>query len=196
MAKVFGHDKDTAMRLRNKSRRVIGNAEPPRAVLLPKRSEGGGGSKFFRLAEDGKPGAIYAFETNRADDDPSDELVQVYNWAGLIDDAQAGYHALFVWVDGEWVFAQGPCITPCTHTGSLNVGTPPDGIVGDPYEHTVTGTNVTNISIAGLPPGLSADGGAITGTPTEAGTTLVTVTATAGDCTLTEIIPITIAGGV
>lgn len=151
------------------------------------------GLQYFRLAEDAKPGATYAYTTNRADDDPGTELITVYNWAGLIDDAQAGYHALFGRVDGEWVFVQGPCITPCVHTGSLNLGSPPDGTVGEEYGgHTVTGTNVTGISISGLPPGLSATGGAISGTPTAAGTFIAIVTATAGDCTLTQSMPITI----
>lgn len=151
------------------------------------------GLKFFELAEDATSGAIYAKRTNRTNTVTDTELTVVYNWEGLLTDAQAGYVALFGRVTGEWVFVQGPCITQCDTTGTLSVGMPPDGTVGDEYTHTVTGTNLTGaITMTGLPPGLSQTGGVITGTPTTAGTYVVFASAVAGDCTLTRSFVITI----
>ena len=151
------------------------------------------GLKFFELAEDATSGAVFAYTTNRTNSTTGTQLNTVYNWEGLLDGARAGYVGLFGRVAGEWVFVQGPCITPCTPPGSLTYGTPPAGTVGTPYTHTVTGTSITGtISITGLPPGLSNSDGEITGTPTTAGTYYPIVSAVSGSCTITRAITITI----
>ena len=158
------------------------------------RRGGGGGLKYFKLREDCTGnGAFWAQLSDRNGSDGGG-YYQVYNWLGLITDAQAGYVAQYSKINGTWDFTQGPCITPCETTGTLSVGSPPDGTVDTPYTHSVTGTNLDSaISIGGLPPGLSASGGDISGTPTTAGTYYGTATATADSCTLTRVFVITIA---
>ncbi|MEP7062916.1 MAG: IPTL-CTERM sorting domain-containing protein [Betaproteobacteria bacterium] len=64
---------------------------------------------------------------------------------------------------------------------TITSGQPPDGAVGSNYLHviSVVGTPQVQVSVSGLPPGLSFDGGmrAIIGTPTRAGTFSGTITA-------------------
>lgn len=149
--------------------------------------------RFYELMEDAGAAAIYARQTDRLNNATETRVDVVYNWEGLLDDAQAGYVGLFGRVAGEWVFVQGPCIVACATEGSLSAGSPPTGTVGAAYSHTVTGSGLASaISVTGLPPGLSASGGAISGTPTEAGTYYAVATATADSCTLTKVVPITI----
>lgn len=158
------------------------------------RRGGGGGTKYFKLREDATGnGAFWAQKSDRNGSDLGGH-VQVYNWEDLITGAQAGYLAQYSRVSGTWDFTQGPCITLCATDGTLTAGSPPAGTVDSPYTHTVTGTNLdTGITVTGLPPGLSATGGAISGTPTTAGTYYLTATATADSCTLTRVFVIVIA---
>lgn len=199
MAKTYGHDRDTAARLRNVSRRRVRNPQPTTAVLLAKEPQSN--FAYFRLMEDvTQPlGKVWARRTNLADDTLS-EWRQVYNWDGILDGAVAGYRGLFLRVEGEWVIGPGACVPPpCDHDSTIAVGDPPDGIVGDPYTHSLTIEFIENLEATGLPPGLTLSGsGGITGTPTEAGTFYATVTAdsdTTPVCTLTRIVAITIAEG-
>lgn len=41
----------------------------------------------------------------------SGSAVDLVNWGDLLDGAPLNYIGLFGWVDDEWVFVQGPCIT-------------------------------------------------------------------------------------
>ncbi|MGD0961081.1 MAG: putative Ig domain-containing protein [Methylomonas sp.] len=70
-----------------------------------------------------------------------------------------------------------PSIPPSITTSSL-----PSGVYGVAYSNTVTDTTPNNdgssISIAGLPGGLTATGGVISGTPTTVGVSSVNITAT------------------
>lgn len=157
------------------------------------------GAAFFRLMEDvtSPTGVFWARRTNRLNSTLG-AWTQVYNWDGLLNGAVAGYHALYLRVDGEWVIGSGDCIPqPCEHEGAIVVGDPPDGTVDVEYAgHTVSITSVTDLAASGLPAGLTMDtAGEITGTPTEAGTFYVTVTGLSGvdDCELTRIMVITIA---
>jgi hypothetical protein len=82
---------------------------------------------------------------------------------------------------------------------AITSGTPPGGTVGTPYSFTATATGTAPIAFAatGLPPGLAlnASSGAITGTPTSAGSFDATITATNGGGVATENYRIVIAGG-
>lgn len=155
--------------------------------------------KFFTLMEDvtSPDGAFYARPTNRLDDAPGDPQL-VYNWDGILNGAVAGYHGLYLFVNGEWVIDGGACVPdPCAHTGVLTVGSPPDGTVDVEYAgHTLTTiTDVTSLSADGLPDGLTMNGsGEISGTPTEAGTFYVVVTGVSGDddCDVTRVMVLTV----
>ncbi len=104
----------------------------------------------------------------------------------------AGYTATVSGCGGALVnttYTTGPIITNCTVTASFSQtsvpptlgGTPPQGTVGQAYSFTptVTGTPPITFSATGLPAGLNINPntGAITGTPTAAGTFTVNITA-------------------
>ncbi len=87
---------------------------------------------------------------------------------------------------------------------TLNPTTLPDGVIGTPYNQTVTATGSTAlpytyaVSSGALPTGLlplnTAGPGAITGTPTAAGTFIFTITATDADgCSGSQLYSIVIA---
>lgn len=170
---------------------VIQNDYRPRGVPLA--------AGFFRLMEDvtSASGAFWARRTDRLDSTDG-EWTQVYNWDNILEGAVAGYHGLFISIDGEWVIDGGACVPdPCVHSGTLTVGDPPDGTVDVEYEgHTLTTiTSVTGLSASGLPDGLSMDSsGEITGTPTEAGTFYVEITGVSGDddCDVTRVMVLTV----
>ncbi len=73
--------------------------------------------------------------------------------------------------------------TPARIPPTMPATTPPSGKVGEPYSfaYTATGSAPIRFSASALPPGLSMSGpGVISGTPTAAGTTEGTVTASNG----------------
>ncbi|NUO17179.1 MAG: putative Ig domain-containing protein, partial [Planctomycetaceae bacterium] len=88
--------------------------------------------------------------------------------------------------------------------GTLNIttGTLPNGVVGTPYNATITstggtGTHSWTVSAGSLPPGLSLTGGtaattSISGTPTTAGTFNFTIQVTAGAQTDTQAYSVTV----
>ena len=168
---------------------------------------GGGSAKFFKLIEDSTSSTSAEFwavsVTTPAGASPSTDPVKVTPWVAAT--AQAGYIAMYERIGGKWYFSQGPCFTVCTTAGTLSVGSPPAGTVGAAYSHSVsgsglTGGNYSSVDFEDLPPGLTHTAEAISGTPTQAGTFYVIVTATApgsgdstGDtCTLTRVLVITI----
>jgi len=86
-----------------------------------------------------------------------------------------------VTLDGNQVNTCGVSVCPII---TVNPATLPNGAVGTPYNQTVTASGGTSpytfaLSSGTLPPGLSLNGatGAITGTPTTAGTSTITITA-------------------
>lgn len=78
------------------------------------RFSGGGGAinaSFFKLNA-----AVVTAETitglaSTYSGTTSEPPVDLINWADLLDGAPLDYLGLFVQVDDEWVFAQGPCIS-------------------------------------------------------------------------------------
>lgn len=198
MPKVYGHDRDTASRLRNIARRTRRDPRTPELVLLP-RGDDGSPIRYYRLIEDVTAnGPFWARRTNR-NNETTGELQQVYNWAGLITGASAGYYGQFSLIEGTWDFTQGPCIIPCVTDGFILVGEPPTAISGEPYSHSITTGGLNSpVTVIGLPPGLSYSDGTISGTPTTPGTYYVTIQATAtttdgySNCTLTRILVIVV----
>ena len=198
MPRVFGHDKDTAMRLRNKSRTVIGSPSTGGAVLLPKAS--GGGLAFYRLMEDVTgDGLFWAKRTTVNNTTPAESAAwtQVRNWDGLISGAIAASRYLFAFVDSEWVVVQGQCVTGCPNAADFDMGDPPEGQVNVEYSHSITISGVSSVAASGLPAGLSYSAGSITGTPTEDGVFFATLTGTAtripsGPCNLTRVLRIVV----
>lgn len=161
-------------------------------------------SRYFRLLEDVPSGnvLVWAIRANAANTEISGTPKQVLSWGvnGIIAGAKAGYHAKYDRTDGAWSFVQGDCIVPCEPEGSISVGTPPAGTVGAAYSHTVTATSTNgDLAITGLPAGLTATGGSISGTPTTPGTYWAIATATSAnvdplldDCTITKVVLIVI----
>jgi hypothetical protein len=99
-----------------------------------------------------------------------------YKW-GALDGAKAGYQGDCNAFANHFYFDQGPCVVKCFTAGTVDGGSPPTGMVGESYSHTVTssGLEEDSLEIEGLPPGLTANAaGNITGTPTEAGQFFVT----------------------
>lgn len=195
---VFGFDRVTAMRLKRKGRLRSEGGVGGKATLLNKKQ---GRVRYFKLLED-MEGTTSAYAQNS--DKTGASLgghVLVHQWAGLLEGAKAGYFGQFVLIDGTWDFQQGPCIGVCetVDPAYITVGNPPDGVVDEAYAgHTVSGTGLSYpIEITGLPPGLTETGGAISGTPTTAGTYYAVATGSApavggGTCAFTKIVVITI----
>jgi hypothetical protein len=165
------------------------------------RPPSGGGAKAFILAEDANVtgrGYVYAFpavinQTTGDIDTPGDTPFKLWNWQQMLSSptyAKAGYAGV---CSSNNIFLQGPCIDGCQANGTIATGSIPSGEVGTAYSHTVTGSTIdsTTIDVTGLPDGLTFDGDTneISGTPTTAGTTLVTVTATSNNsCLITKIV--------
>ena len=99
-------------------------AENPIRDPGPYRRGGSGGGvrqKFFTLLEDVESAGlvrVYAVPSSETGV-KSGSVTKVTSWMGIINGALAGYTALFSRVDGQWVFAQGPCLTPCTTDGEI-----------------------------------------------------------------------------
>lgn len=161
----------------------------------------GGSVLYFILAEDANVsgrGYVYAFpatinQTTGDIENPGDTPFKLWNWQSILSSpvyAKAGYAGIR---SSNNVFLNGPCISGCQADGTIAVDAIPAGEVGTAYSHTVTGSTIddTTIDVTNLPDGLTFDGvtNEISGTPTTAGTTLVTVTATSDNaCVITKIV--------
>lgn len=187
---------ETARRvLKQVGQKAYGNTPEP----VNRRS--GAGIRYFILLEDfSGNGPAKAKWVSRVSD-TSRGTFDVFCRNNILDGAMAGYTGPYGEIDSEWCFIGAECITECESSGSLAVGSPPEGTVGAAYTHSVVGTNIDSGSIAasGLPPGLVIDDttGEVTGTPTEAGEFLAFVTGTSpklggGSCTLTKSMLITV----
>lgn len=165
-------------------------------------SGGGGADRHFVTLEDfPSNGPCYAKWTTRLGTDAI-EVLQIYAFDNILAGAQPPYRCICTLIDGEWCVIHGGCITTCASSGVLSVGTAPDGTEGVAYAgHSVSGSNLNanSFTATGLPAGLSmSTAGAISGTPTTAGTYYVVVQATSpktgggGDCTLSKVLPIVI----
>jgi hypothetical protein len=173
------------------------------------RVRGGGGSagRFYKLIEDSHPtnGLIQKYAVrvgSPAGESPETTPILVVPW--LLAPVLAGHIGWYMQHDGKWYFIQGDCPAECPNDGVLTVGTAPNGTVGEAYSHAVSGSGLTDgdlssVGFEGLPPGLTGTDGAISGTPTEAGTFYVVVSATAPNsedeeetCTLTRVLVIVI----
>lgn len=180
-------------------------------VIIVKSPSGGSAISYFVLAEDAAGMPVYAWDglldessgTITADPDAT-EPFELFYWQNVLrspKQAKAGYAGIYSRDNaGRDVFVGGTCIDGCQTDSTITPGTPPDGTVGTAYSHTVgvTGLSEDGISASGLPPGLAIDSetGAITGTPTTAGTYWVTLTGNSDDtppCPLTRIVRIVIA---
>jgi len=170
-------------------------------IVGTRRPSGGGGAKYFVLAEDANVsgrGYVYAFaaiinETTGDIESEDGTPFKLLNWQSVLSSpvyAKAGYAGV---CSSNNIFLNGPCIGGCQADGSIATGSIPAGEVGTAYSHTVTGSTIddTTLNVTNLPDGLSFNGttNEISGTPTEAGTTLITVTATSDNaCVITKIV--------
>jgi hypothetical protein len=202
MAALYANPRDVAIRIKAKSRMKTSGGVGGKATLLPKDRAS---LRFFKLREDvigSGTVEVYAEYSNQ-DGDSLGGYPKVVSWTGIIDGAQVGYLGLYTLVSGKWVFVQGEgCITGCSSDGSITPGSPPDGAVDGEYPgHTVSYSGLdAGVTITGLPPGLSASGGVISGTPTAEGEYFVTITGTApktgpgatGSCTITRMVRIVV----
>jgi hypothetical protein len=179
----------------------VGYLEQLILKTIPRFQGGGGGAKYFILAEDAnvtgrgyiyaKPAAIN--QTTGDIEESGTALFKLWNWQLILTTptyAKAGYSGV---CSSNNIFLNGPCIGGCQANGSIATGDIPAGEVDAEYSHTVTGTTIdeTTIDVTGLPAGLTYDAVTqeISGTPTEAGTTLITVTADADNgCPITKIV--------
>ena len=169
-------------------------------IVGSRRPSVGGGAKGFVLAEDANVsgrGYVYAFpgiinETTGDIEQDGDVPFKLWNWQSIISSpkyAKAGYAG--VRSSNNW-FLNGPCISGCQADGSIALDSIPAGEVGTAYSHTITGSAIdeSTIDVDNLPDGLTYDSMTqeISGTPTTAGTTLITITATSDNaCTITNI---------
>ncbi len=189
--------------------RVIGTADGTNESLLPVVIDHASHLFSFELKSDASGGEAYANVTLVDDTMTIKKNVKLKYKYELLDGARAGYKGDCFGhnTDDAYWFTQGPCVTKCESAGKLNVGTAPEAKVGDAYTHTISGSglNPNTYNATDLPPGLSIDAstGEITGTPTQADTYYVTVTATSAktgpgtvtpgsNCTLTQVLKITV----
>jgi hypothetical protein len=167
----------------------------------------GASGRFYKLIEDSHPtnGLIQKYAVrvgSPAGEAPETTPSLVVPW--LLAPVLAGHIGWYMQYDSKWYFIQGDCPTECPNDGVLTVGSPPTGTVDEAYSHAVSGSGLTggdysSVDFTGLPPGLTHDEEEISGTPTEAGTFYVVVTATAPNsddedltCTLTRVLRIVI----
>lgn len=188
-------------------RRVESKVGVPFERRPPPIAEGGSDASNYRftMLEDAGGAAeteyhadIFQMDLTEAALD--DRIVDTFGWLTDLS-YQAGDQGIASKYGGKYYFISGPCGSgsSCPDGPSLSTSiAPPEGTVGASYTLSLTtiGTNLaTAWTASSLPAGLSIDSstGEITGTPTTAGTTDVTITASdEGACTATRIITITI----
>jgi len=201
--KTFGQLEREVAELRRLVKELIQPKSRARVVNV-----GGDTARFFKLIEDAAPSGltpVYALQVaNPSGGSPATTPEHVVPWLSGDAGAKADYIAMYEKISGAWYFSQGDCPAACPTDGTLSVGSPPTGTVGVAYTHSVSGTGLTgggysSVDFAGLPPGLTHDEEDISGTPTEAGTFYVVVTATAvnsedaeATCTITKVLRIVI----
>ena len=196
---VFG--KNTGNKIFKLARDTLGARGPGSTSRNP---SGGNETRHFVLLEDFKAnGPCWAKWVSRLGTTSRGEF-QLYSFGNLIDGALPGYRCQATYIDSEWSISFGGCPDQCSSSGTIINVAWPGGTVSTPYTHTVTGSNLNanSFGATGLPAGLSmANTGAVTGTPTTAGTYLVIVTATSpgtgvdtgNTCTITKAFQVTIA---
>lgn len=145
---------------------------------------GGGGTAFFRLAEDMIGTEAYARECNHDGSGVNNDKppIKVINWQGIINGAKAGYIAKYELHKGKWKFGQGLCPdNRCVpSSGYLSVPTFPDGVISGFYEAEINYNNIIgNVNNTILPPGLIRNGKTISGYPVESGDFYITFTGAA-----------------
>lgn len=178
---LYAFIRSTAQRLKRTAAKTIGGATGGKVKHLRKGSSGSS-RKFFKLIEDasGEYGPALAQVTNRTGEEDGD-IFELYWWDGLLSGARAGYKSTFQPVGGEAVFEPGRCLTYCYSDGFIDVGTPPEGYVGNAFTHNVGLVDIdsNSVSATGLPDGLSLDSsGVISGIPTESGSFYVVISGT------------------
>jgi hypothetical protein len=168
-------------------------------VLLkryPRFTDAGGSNlMFFKLDGDmlGNTALARRCDSDGVLLDPSSVAVSVQaEWNRPLG-AKADYFGLFYKRSGGWTFLQGPCLdNSCDlEDSNINLDSPPEGAVNEEYEHTIIATNLAgNMTITGLPPGLTFNGstGVISGTPTQEGifTVIVSGTSAENECPITR----------
>ena len=78
---------------------------------LPRISAGDGTElKFFKLDAAVTTAVEITGQKSTYAGVASGDPVTLINWEGLLDGAPEDYVGLFGFVDGEWVFVQGPCV--------------------------------------------------------------------------------------
>lgn len=166
----------------------------------PNDDNGGGATRFCVLLGDMPSGhGSYTWGRFSEWDGTLIEDEKLYNWgnaanpsAGILDGARAGYWMTAELHDDRWRYESGPCPTYCFSEGSFLTESLIAGTVGEPYSANATGLNLDESGFGGdgLPDGLSIDStGNITGTPTAAGTSIVTITATAAKIGPAPVLP-------
>lgn len=157
---------------------------------------------YLRLIEDHLPGRpyIWAIRSDRGGTTLAGVTEPAKLWypQTLLQGARLNYLVQAQRIAGEWEFVQGSgCIpttcNPATNGSSVEPGTPPQGVVGTAYSHTITTSGLSGaVTATALPPGITLSGTTFSGTPTTAGKYWVVVTGpkTGAGCNVTRIVHI------
>lgn len=151
--------------------------------------------RFFKLLEDMTSGSALAQRCDRngdvADPAPASVYVHADIWGRPLG-ATAGYWGLWYQDHGLWRFLNSTCVDNSCDVGDsyIDVGTPPEASVNEPYTHTITWDDLVDPpTVTGLPDTLFFDSGTgeITGTPIEPGeyTVIASGVSAENDCPIT-----------